>query len=49
MVKIDVQIICATFFYVSCRGRLWFLGPKNKWIKAQRLQYNKFLKNGLKS
>ena len=27
----------------SCRGGLWFLNPKVKWIKAQIGQYNKFV------
>ena len=33
----------------NCRGRLWFLGLKDEWIKAQRAQYNKFVESMLKS
>ena len=33
----------------NCRSRLWFLGLKDEWIKAQRAQYNKFVESMLKS
>ena len=33
----------------NCRGGLWFLGLEDEWIKAQKAQYNKFVKSMLKS
>ena len=32
-----------------CKGRFWFISPKDEWIKAQRAQYNEFVESKLKS
>ena len=33
----------------NCKGGFWIFSPKDRWIKAQRAQYNEFVESGLKT
>ena len=37
------------FYSDSCKGTFWILSPKDKRIKAQRAQHNKFVESELET
>ena len=47
--KKNLAFQCTKLTNAYCKGGLWFLSPKDEWIKAQRAQYNEFVESGLKS